>query len=458
MNAFELEVKNNLLKAGISFDKEIKIGVAVSGGADSVSLLISLCNILPVNFSLYVITVNHFIRPDEETCKDVEYVESLCDVLRIQRKIVLKVAELKKGSVASLVSEKKCGVEDAARILRYECFESFIKQNKLDYLCLAHNKNDQIETLLMRFFQGSQIDACGGIPFIRGKYIRPLLSISRKRIEKYLKGKNIYYRTDSTNLDTTYLRNRLRLEVIPYLDSKVQGWQESVLNGGEKALEDALIIDSIVQKIPLKIENGIVQIERNVFCEQMDGIKRRLLLKAFDLISNDLRVPYVFIKEVIEVEKKSSFNDKNEIKKEFSDICVLIRKNELIIKNSENSQTNLFFSAIMEEDGEYNFPIGIIEVKTVKKSENQQIKQIICNGIESECFIEYPFIIRNFDSDDFVKTSDNKYRKVLKIYSDWHVPNQLRCKIPVIQNLKKNNQDIKGILGKSFGFKDWIVK
>ena len=183
MCEFEQQVLKGLQTCKINLNQVASdggsLGVAVSGGADSVSLLVSLCNLCkPCSVPLKVITVNHYIRQESETCGDVEYVKQLCQSLKDQcYDVSLTITELKKGQVASFADEKSIGIEAAARELRYEAFEKFIEQNNLTCLCLAHNKNDQLETLLMRFLQGAGTDSAAGIPQVRGKYIRPLLDI-----------------------------------------------------------------------------------------------------------------------------------------------------------------------------------------------------------------------------------------------------------------------------------------
>ena len=221
MSEFEEHVLKGLQSCGINLKEASAsgsmLGAAVSGGADSVSLLVALCNLCKsYSIPLKIITVNHYIRRESETCGDVEFVKQLCESLKNQEyDVELAVCELQKGQVAALADEKQIGIEAAARELRYKAFENFIAEKKLACLCLAHNKNDQLETLLMRFLQGAGTEARGGIPLVRGKYVRPLLGIERAQIEEYLNQKNIAWRNDSTNNDTAYLRNRIRAELVP---------------------------------------------------------------------------------------------------------------------------------------------------------------------------------------------------------------------------------------------------
>ena len=198
MCEFEKKVKANLdviLRESAHEAVYPPVGVAVSGGADSIALLLVMSEIVS---PLYVITVNHNIRPAEESGGDAEYVMSLCQRLEKDSglKICCKLAELKPGAVAAEAEKRGRGSEDAARSLRYDAFEKYICHNQLDCLCLAHNRNDQLETILMRFLQGASFDSAAGIKARRGPYIRPLLNISRSEIESYLTGQGISWRTD----------------------------------------------------------------------------------------------------------------------------------------------------------------------------------------------------------------------------------------------------------------------
>ena len=144
---FEKKVEKSLLTCGVQFSDKLKIGAAVSGGADSVSLLLSLCSVLK-NYSipLYVITINHNIRQKAETEGDAVFVEHLSRELQEKGfSVNYECVTFEEKQVAELSEVRKGGIEEAARFLRYEAFEKFILDNELDFLCLAHNKNDQLE-------------------------------------------------------------------------------------------------------------------------------------------------------------------------------------------------------------------------------------------------------------------------------------------------------------------------
>lgn len=184
-----------------------KIFAAVSGGADSVCLLLVLNNLKSeLDFKLEVVTVDHGLR-GEESLKDVEFVEKLCERLNI-------ICHTYHVDVAPFRRNNNYSIEEAARILRYECFEKHINEGKI---AIAHNMEDNAETLIFNITRGCGIYGLRGIGKVRENYIRPLIECSRVDIESYLNKMGESFCTDSTNEETDYARNKIRHNVMPIL-------------------------------------------------------------------------------------------------------------------------------------------------------------------------------------------------------------------------------------------------
>lgn len=183
-----------------------RIVVAISGGADSVCLSDILNNLkdkLEINIS--ACHFNHRLR-GEESESDQQFVENFCH----QRGI-----ELILGSAPDKNLYKN---EESAREARYSFFEKILEEGRGDKVALAHNLNDNSETLLLRLIRGAGLRGLGSIPFSRQKkFIRPLLSLSRQEIESYLKEKKIGFCQDSSNFNRKFSRNKVRLDLIPLL-------------------------------------------------------------------------------------------------------------------------------------------------------------------------------------------------------------------------------------------------
>lgn len=447
---FEVKVLNGLKKCGIDLSKDcgFSIGAAVSGGADSVSLLVSLSNILEkYSIPLKVITINHNIRSEQETRGDALFVQKLCNHLAdCGKKITCTIVELPKGAVDTAAKERGQGVEEAARYLRYKAFDSFIEKNKLSYLCLAHNRNDQLETVLMRFLQGASVDSASGIKYKREFFIRPLLEIERSEIETYLNENGFKWRNDSTNNQTEYLRNKIRLKLVPFLDKEFYGWKTGVISGAKKAGEDSELINELVEKFQIEKKDDEISISLSDFTKQSDALKKRILLKMFNLAGESKRIPMVFLEDVI-------FSLSDNSTKVFDGFCVQIKKNRILLKKDTKLHTEIVFFDIIEESGIFEFPFGVVKVT----ESFEEDAAIFINDTLCVSGVKLPFCIKSVQPGDCIETVSGEMKKVSDIFTDWHVSGEDKNLIPVVQLLGDSSQKIKCILGSFLGYKDWIV-
>ena len=450
---FEQKVLAGLEGCGVSCKPGLQIGAAVSGGADSISLLISLCNILsPLGIKLKVITVNHNIRPAAETGGDALFVADLCRRLADAGKLAeCSVVELKRGLVDETAGQRGAGTEEAARALRYQAFEDFCQSAGLDFLCLAHNKNDQLETLLMRFLQGASVEALAGIRPVRGQFIRPLLEISRAEIEAYLNGLGQAWRTDNTNFDDKYLRNKIRLKLLPFLNENFEGWQTALMNGSQRWSADGDLISALAEDFPLVVKNGLVQIDAGRFAALQSSLKIRVLLRACNLAGESRRIPYSFLMDILVAGP--------DFTKRFSSLEFTCKNNILFIKKYNKSTTDLIFFDIIEDSGIFDLPFGSLQVFNKRKACNGIVTaSIITGNMENSVEMELPFIVRNARLEDEIKTSDGSFKKVSDIFNDWKVSERDKALLPVFQEVTGKSQAIFCLLGSFLGYKDWIVK
>lgn len=203
-------LKEYLLKEGL-VKRGDSLALAVSGGADSVAMLLFFHEISEeLQLKLQVKHFEHGIR-GEESVEDMEYVKSLCE----SRNIPLIV---KRDNITEKSKKLGLSLEEGARIFRYK----FLLEGDFDTLMVAHNFEDQAETVLFNLIRGTGIDGLTGIKeetIREGKRIvRPLLKVSRKEIEQYLRERNVEFRVDSTNKSGDYSRNKIRNNVIPMLE------------------------------------------------------------------------------------------------------------------------------------------------------------------------------------------------------------------------------------------------
>jgi tRNA(Ile)-lysidine synthase len=216
---------------------------AVSGGADSVALLLALsaANRQPreaLGVALSAVHVHHGLRGDEADA-DEAFVGELCGRLEIQ-------LHVRRVDVPAHVGTTGETVEEAARNLRYQCFHELIASGEADAIATAHTLDDQAETVIMKLLRGAWTEGLSAIhPLLpvavggrQGRIVRPLLGVRRREIEAYLRGHGQMWREDSSNQDAAHTRNRVRHELMPVLRGFNPNLELLLGNIAELARED----------------------------------------------------------------------------------------------------------------------------------------------------------------------------------------------------------------------------
>ena len=218
--------KNNYIEAGDG------ILAGVSGGADSVCLLLLLHRLQEeIPFALAAAHVNHGIR-GESAGRDQKFVKELCAGLGIP-------CYVETQNVPALAAMWHKSEEEAGREVRYRFFERLCREHGFQKVAVAHNRDDNTETVLHNLFRGTGIDGMTGIPSDRPGLIRPLLPFSRAQIESYLKQKNQPFCVDESNADLHYTRNKIRNLVMPAVRQVNARAETHILEFGSQAAEIA---------------------------------------------------------------------------------------------------------------------------------------------------------------------------------------------------------------------------
>ena len=226
------EVRNTIAAYGM-IQRGDRVIIGVSGGADSTALLhvlVQLNGILKAQYR--VVHINHGIRGAEAE-RDARFVTEMCARYHLPCRVVEVRAE-------QYAKKHRISVEEAGRVLRYTVFEeeaqSWEREADTDKpvkVAVAHNKEDNAETILMQLSRGSGLKGVAGMKPVRGRIIRPLLRVTRAEIEAYLVKEEIPWCTDSTNLHDDYTRNRIRHDILPRLVSDVnQGAVDNITRAG----------------------------------------------------------------------------------------------------------------------------------------------------------------------------------------------------------------------------------
>ena len=240
------------------------IGVALSGGRDSVALAYALKN---ANVPLVAINVEHGIR-GQSSVDDSRFVADFCKKYDIPL-FCFKV------DAPTFCKGNGYTLEQGARILRYEIFDSVLDEKKCDYIALAHHADDQVETVIMRIIRGTGVRGLCGMSAVSGKYIRPLLCCERDDINDFVAEHNLPYVDDETNFDTDYTRNFLREEL-----EKIKQRFPSLCISVSRLCENATeVCDFIAKNTPeLRLENDEVKVDVKCFEDAL--IAKELVVKA----------------------------------------------------------------------------------------------------------------------------------------------------------------------------------
>lgn len=230
-------------------EKGDRIVVGVSGGADSVCLLYVLKEISSLyGTKVIAVHVNHGLR-GEEADRDEDFVSNLCEHLGIE-------CHKFHYNIKSIAKQEGLSEEETGRKIRYQTFLEVCNQHKCNKIAIAHNKNDNAETVLFHLFRGTGIRGMTGIEPNRIfskkhgtiRIIRPLLCIERMEIENYLKEKSFLYRTDSTNLSDEYSRNKIRNHILSYVTKEINPQAvHNIAEAATKLREAEEFIDSIIE-------------------------------------------------------------------------------------------------------------------------------------------------------------------------------------------------------------------
>ena len=261
----------------------VRLVIGVSGGADSICLLFLMKNLLPEGY-IRVIHINHMIR-GKEADEDADFVKRICE----KEGILFK--EVKKD-IPAIAAETGSSEEEAGRRIRYESFEeealSWESEENLPEgsvrIAVAHHVEDSAETFLFNLFRGSGIRGLSGIAGRRERIIRPLLEATRADIEEYLEKIGQSFKTDGTNSDNSYARNRIRNLILPEAESVCSAASGHIAAASRKLRDITEYLDAEVDKAGKEVittsEDGFTELDKGAFNALPGVIAGMLIIKV----------------------------------------------------------------------------------------------------------------------------------------------------------------------------------
>jgi len=410
--------KHSMLKRGET------VLVGLSGGPDSVCLLVLLHRIKAAfNLTLHAVYVDHNLRPGE-TPAEIAYCTELCGDMKVDFRV-------KSIDVKGFVKEHGGNKQEAARDLRYRAFHEAAMEIRADRISLAHNADDQAETVFMRLIRGTGASGLAGIPAKRGPIIRPLLEIERKDIEDFLVSENIRYVVDSSNLQADYFRNKFRLMIMPELKKMNPNLIQGVNNTVSILQEEERYLGIIVTKTLMKMISRKTERRIELFLTPMEAmdivILRRLLRRVLDETEGLRGISFAHIEDIIRLVKEGSSGDRIYLPKGIR----VIKDYSLLVITSERPRT--IASGEMNVPGEVAVVGAGVVVKASFEEEGEDFGDGRTSVLLDAAGMDFPLRIRpRRPGDCFFPYGFGKRKKLQDFFVDEKVPRDERDSIPIV--------------------------
>lgn len=423
------ETVMDFIKENSMFDKGDKVIVAFSGGPDSTCLLYILNNFKEeLGITIVGAHLNHCLR-GEEADKDEEYAKEICDSLNID-------FYSEKVDVHRISKEKNLSCEMAGREARYGFFEELMVKLNANKVALAHNANDQAETILMRIMRGTGIEGIVGIRPVRDKiYVRPILRLSRKKIEKYCLGNNINPRIDKSNLENVYARNKVRLELIPYMEENFNKDIIKTLNRlSDIVKKDNEYLENISEKECKKhceIGQQRVIINKAAFGEH-EAILSRVIRSALLAVNHNLyNFEKVHIYNIIELQKHETGKS------------IMLPQNIIVENCYGNIHIYIYVKTTEANNNQYSLNINqenfiqslnkVVKIDVKPRLQFTEFKENDCTKYFDYDKIKKPIIFRyRKDGDRFIPLGMKGNKKIKDLFIDLKIPKAQRNTVPLI--------------------------
>ncbi len=401
------------------------IVTGVSGGSDSMALLLVLRDLREFypNIDVIVSHVDHGLRGLESE-EDAEFVKEAAEKLGFS-------FECLQVDTEAFRKKHKLSLEDAARELRYEFFNDILVKHSAQKIATAHTLNDQAETVIMRFIRGSGSQGLGGIRPSVGNIIRPLISVTKLEARKYLQSKGLSWREDSTNSSDKFLRNRIRNELIPLLESYNPAIEQILSRMAMVCAAEADFISAETEKkfkeIVRVVPGGLLGDTEKLFREP-SALRFCIMRKSLLTVKGDLD----------SISAKHLFSIEEVIKSGQSSAEVTLPGGVVFYMGH-----GFFFFARQESLCEF-LRTEIKSRGTYEISKNFEVKVELTDDIslwDSENVgyfapekVNFPITLRSFsEGDRFVPLGMRGTKKLKDFFIDEKIPRFIRKKVPVFE-------------------------
>jgi tRNA(Ile)-lysidine synthetase-like protein len=408
-----------------------EVAVAYSGGPDSTALLAALSALgwaRPL-----AIHVDHGIRERGELDAELALVRSLCSALGAR----LIVARLRPGAVLARAESSGEGVEAEARRFRYAALRAALRGSGAKALLLAHTRDDQVETLLMRVFGGSGSGGLTGIPETRGPLMRPFLGLEKSALLDYLRERGLSYSVDSTNASVDYLRNRIRNVAVPALDAALPGWRRGLaLTSAKAARDEAALAEAAahLEFLPLEAAEGELSLPDATLLEAQPAVALRALVAAAGRLLGRERLSSGLALAAMDAIRGDAAG------RYIGGGIELFRRDGLAIlrRGLDFPRRGGYFVLI---DRPLRVCVGSLSVSAEWDSVGR-------SGIRADAF-RFPLVVRSRRPGDSIALKKGR-KRLDALFSDWALSEAARRAAPIVED----RDGIVAVLGEGLGGKD----
>ncbi|MBN1254585.1 MAG: tRNA lysidine(34) synthetase TilS [Deltaproteobacteria bacterium] len=401
------------------------IGVAVSGGVDSVVLLDVLARLreeLPID--LTVLHLNHGMRGEEAT-RDQRFVQAL------SKQYALPCVD-KEVDCPRYREEHSLSPEAAARELRYRFFEEAIEGHNLDKVAIGQTADDQAETVLMRIIKGGGTRGLKGIPPVRGRYIRPLIEVWHEELLHYARHKGFQFVQDSTNFQNDYLRNRIRHELLPILQGYNPAIKERLLHLAQMLGEDEGYLEGLTNEVTKRLVIGDEEcsIPISDFLCLPQALQSRVLQHAFAGLSSGGVLEYPHIKGIKDLIQGGGGSKRLALPGGYW----AMRVYDTLMLGQETKEPRGLAKAIdLTIPGRTRLNGFDWEIEAVVSDRRTSPRPDPETAYLDYHHLTFPLRVRSFrPGDSFIPLGMNGHKKLKAFFIDLKIPRAQRAKIPLV--------------------------
>lgn len=404
-----------------------RVIVGLSGGADSCALLDLLCGMSDLKPRLVAAHLNHCLRGPESDAD-----EEFCRNRALHYAIPFESRRINVKEYAAL---QGFNLEDAGRRARSAFFDELCVKWQTTTVALAHHADDQAETVLMRLLRGAGSDGLAGMSYRNGRgYIRPLLDITRSEIEAYLTERGLTWREDASNRDTSFLRNRIRHELLPHLERYNPAIRERLTTTAALLADENTLLDQCAEEIANRTCSGdgdTLRCDIGLLTAQPPALQRRVFRHLFGRLAGNR--DHLSTRHITALEQVLESPRPNATLYLPQGITAIREYGQFLLQRSADARQVAMGERTLAGPGCYQLPDGSTLTVSIEPAPAAFSPLPPDNAWFDLAKAPFPWLVRTFrNGDRIVPLGMSGSKKVKDLFIDEKIPLSLRRRIPLL--------------------------